>query len=141
MSALVEVDGNCILFDAGRYPDTVIRNAAVLNVDLSCVTDVVLSHYHFDHTTGLLPLIDNLRAINSETIQRVHVADGFFLSRRSAGSGSDAQSNQMIGLRDSIEVLGVEFLIHTEATEIFPAVWVSGPVERRHPEQNYPAGA
>ena len=79
LSALVEVDGNCILFDAGRYPDTVIRNAAVLNVDLSCVTDVVLSHYHFDHTTGLLPLIDNLRAINSEAIQRVHVADGFFL--------------------------------------------------------------
>ena len=34
LSALVEVDGNCILFDAGRYPDTVIRNAAVLNVDL-----------------------------------------------------------------------------------------------------------
>ena len=140
LSALVEVDGNCILFDAGRYPDTVISNAAVLNVDLSCVTDVVLSHYHFDHTTGLLPLIDNLRAINPEAIQRVHVADGFFSSRRSASSGSDAQSNQMIGLRDSIEVQGVEFLIHTQATEIFPAVWVSGPVERRHPEQNYPAG-
>ena len=28
-SALVEVDGNCILFDAGRYPDTVIKNAKV----------------------------------------------------------------------------------------------------------------
>lgn len=139
LSALVEVDGNCILFDAGRYPDTVIRNAAVLNVDLSCVTDVVLSHFHFDHTTGLLPLLDNLRKINPEAIQRVHVADGFFSSRRRASSGSDAESNQMIGLRDSIEAQGVEFLIHTEAAEIFPAVWVSGPVERRHPEQNYSA--
>jgi len=139
LSALVEVDGNCILFDAGRYPDTVIRNAAVLNVDLSCVTDVVLSHFHFDHTTGLLPLLENLREINPEAIQRIHVADGFFSSRRRAGSSSDAESNQMIGLRDSIEAQGVEFLIHTEATEIFPAVWVSGPVERRHPEQNYSA--
>jgi 7,8-dihydropterin-6-yl-methyl-4-(beta-D-ribofuranosyl)aminobenzene 5'-phosphate synthase len=139
LSALVEVDGNCILFDAGRFPDTVIRNAAVLNVDLSCVTDVVLSHFHFDHTTGLLPLIDNLREINPEAIQRVHVADGFFSSRRRTGSGSDVESNQMIGLRDSIEAQGVEFLIHTEAAEIFPAVWVSGPVERRHLEQNYSA--
>ena len=139
LSALVEVDGNCILFDAGRYPDTVIKNAAVLNVDLSCVTDVVLSHFHFDHTTGLLPLLDNLREINPEAIQRVHVANGFFSSRRTASSGSEAESNQMIGLRDSIEAQGVEFLIHAEATEIFPAVWVSGPVERRHLEQNYSA--
>ncbi len=77
LSALVEVDGNCILFDAGRYPDTVISNAAVLNVDLSCVTDVVLSHYHFDHTTGLFPLLDNVRAINPEAIQLVHVSYAF----------------------------------------------------------------
>ena len=139
LSAFVEVDGNCILFDAGRYPDTVIKNAAVLNVDLSCVTDVVLSHFHFDHTTGLLPLLDNLREINPEAIQRVHVANGFFSSRRTASSGSEAEGNQMIGLRDSIEAQGVEFLIHAEATEIFPAVWVSGPVERRHLEQNYSA--
>ena len=139
LSAFVEVDGNCILFDAGRYPDTVIKNAAVLNVDLSCVTDVVLSHFHFDHTTGLLPLLDNLREINPEAIQRVHVANGFFSSRRTASSGSEAESNQMIGLRDSIEAQGVEFLIHAEAAEIFPAVWVSGPVERRHLEQNYSA--
>jgi len=139
LSAFVEVDGNCILFDAGRYPDTVIKNAAVLNVDLSCVTDVVLSHFHFDHTTGLLPLLDNLREINPEAIQRVHVANGFFSSRRTASSGSEAESNQMIDLRDSIEAQGVEFLIHAEAAEIFPAVWVSGPVERRHLEQNYSA--
>ena len=58
-SALVEVDGRCILFDAGRYPDTVLRNAKVLDVDLSCATDVVLSHFHFDHTTGLLPILED----------------------------------------------------------------------------------
>ena len=139
LSALVEVDGTCILFDAGRYPDTVIRNAEVLNVDLSCVTDVVFSHFHFDHTTGLLPLLDNLRAKNPGAIQRIHVAEGFFSSRRRAASDSDAEANQMIALRDSIEAQGVEILVHSQATEIYPAVWVSGPVERRHPEQNYSA--
>ena len=51
LSALVQADGQCLLFDAGRHPDTVLRNAEVLGVDLSCVTDVVLSHFHFDHTT------------------------------------------------------------------------------------------
>ncbi len=45
----------------------------------------------------------------------------------------------MIALREVIEAQGVEILVHAQATEIFPAVWVSGPVERRHPEQNYSA--
>ncbi len=139
LSALVEVDGHCILFDAGRYPDTVIRNAAVLNVDLSCVSDVVFSHFHFDHTTGLLPLIENLCQKNPDTIQRIHVAEGFFSSRRRAAGDSDAEGNQMIALRETIEAQGVEILVHAQATEIFPAVWVSGPVERRHPEKNYPS--
>lgn len=136
LSAFVEVDGNCVLFDAGRYPDTVLRNAEVLGVDLSCTTDVVLSHFHFDHTTGLIPLIENLRTVSSDAIQRVHVAEGFFNQRR-APAGSGIRENQMIRERSIIEDLGVEFVVHAEATEIFPAVWVSGPVERRHPETNY----
>lgn len=139
LSALVEVDGNCILFDAGRYPDTVIKNADVLNIDLSCVTDVVFSHFHFDHTTGLLPLLENLRQKNPDSLQRVHVAEGFFSSRRHVNTDSNTEGNQMIALRALIEAQGVEILVHREATEIFPAVWVSGPVDRRHPEKNYPS--
>lgn len=137
LSALVEADGNCILFDAGRFPDTVIKNAEALDVDLSCVTDVVFSHFHFDHTTGLLPLIENLRSKNPEAIRRVHVAEGFFAPRRRTTANSDAERNQMIALRQSIENEGVEFVVHSEAAEIFPAVWISGPVERPYPEKNY----
>ena len=51
-SALVRVDGTCILFDTGQYPETVLENAARLDVDLSCVRDVVLSHFHGDHIGG-----------------------------------------------------------------------------------------
>ena len=36
-SALVEVDGHQILFDTGRYPDTVARNAKALKVGLGGV--------------------------------------------------------------------------------------------------------
>jgi 7,8-dihydropterin-6-yl-methyl-4-(beta-D-ribofuranosyl)aminobenzene 5'-phosphate synthase len=139
LSALIEVDGACVLFDAGRYPDTVIRNAAALDIDLSCVTDVVLSHFHFDHTTGLLPLLRDLRARNPDAVRRVHVAKGFFLSRRMPRTSADAEVNQMIALRETLEAAGVEFLVHAVPTEIVPAVWVSGPVPRQFPEKNYPS--
>ena len=95
-SALVVVDGHCVLFDAGRYPDTVLRNARALDVDLSCVTDVVLSHFHFDHTAGLLPLLETLRDKNPEAMRRIHVAEGFFLSRRFKNDQAEKEWNQMI---------------------------------------------
>ncbi len=135
-SALVEVDGRCVLFDAGRHPDTVLRNARALGIDLSCVSDVVLSHFHFDHTTGLMPLLRALRSQNPEAIRRVHVAKGFFLPRRVERTG-DTERNQMIALRDTLEAAGVEVIEHDGPTEILPAVWVTGPVERHHPEKNY----
>src|SRR5579862_5896732 len=55
-AALVEADGHRILFDTGAHPDTVSRNLRELKVDLSGVTDVVLSHSHTDHTGGLMTL-------------------------------------------------------------------------------------
>src|SRR5262252_10103996 len=55
-AALVEVDGKRILFDTGARPRTVLENARELGIDLSNITDVVLSHNHGDHTGGLLTL-------------------------------------------------------------------------------------
>lgn len=44
----------------------------------------------------------------------------------------------MIAMRRDLEGAGVEFVVYDKPTEISPAVWVTGPVERRHPEKNYP---
>lgn len=137
LSAFVQVDGGCVLFDAGRHPDTVLRNAAALKVDLSCVTDVVLSHFHFDHNTGLLPLLRDLRETNPRAIQRVHVAEGFFLRRQLRGDDGYVDWNQMIAVRDTLEAAGVEIMEHAGPTEILPSVWVTGPVERVHDEQEF----
>ena len=116
-----------------------IRNAAVLKVDLECVTDVVLSHFHFDHTTGLMSLVQMLREKNPQAIRRVHVASGFFLPRRIPGASGAKERNQMIALRAEFEAIGVTFIEHSKPAEIFPGVWVTGPIERRYPEKNYPS--
>ena len=137
-SALAEVDGKCVLFDAGRHADTVPRNIEVLDVDLSCVTDIVLSHFHFDHMGGLTTLIENTRAKNPDAMGRIHVAEGFFRSRRIVSRSGDAEWNQMIAIREQLAAEGVEFNIHSEATEILPSIWLTGPIERTHPEKNYP---
>src|SRR6186997_3475488 len=69
-SALVEADGHRILFDTGNRPETVLQNARDLKIDLSTVTDVVLSHHHGDHTGGLLELRQELARKSPAALSR-----------------------------------------------------------------------
>ena len=52
LSLYIEADDRKILFDCG-YSDILLVNAKKLNIDLSKVTDIVISHSHNDHTGGL----------------------------------------------------------------------------------------
>src|SRR5580692_8836385 len=45
-AALVEADGHRILVDTGARPDTVLLNARQLNLDISDVREVILTHNH-----------------------------------------------------------------------------------------------
>src|SRR3979411_580996 len=83
-SALVEADGRRILFDTGARPDTVLINAKALNVDLSNVTDVILSHKHGDHTGGLMTLRKSVVAKNPDALSKAYVGKGIFVPRRRA---------------------------------------------------------
>jgi 7,8-dihydropterin-6-yl-methyl-4-(beta-D-ribofuranosyl)aminobenzene 5'-phosphate synthase len=132
-AALVEVDGRRLLFDTGGRPDTVLANAREMGIDLSDVTDVVLSHNHSDHTTGLLTLRRALAAKNPAAFSRVHVGRGIFWSRPSA----EGEENHMLKVRADLEAAGVRFVEHEGPAEVLPGVWLTGPVPRIHPERNW----
>jgi 7,8-dihydropterin-6-yl-methyl-4-(beta-D-ribofuranosyl)aminobenzene 5'-phosphate synthase len=133
-AALVEADGKKILFDTGARPNTVLENAKELKIDLSDVQDVILSHFHDDHTTGLMTLRREFMKKNPAALSRVHVGKGIFLERR----GRD--HNPMIAIEKEYEATGGKFIVHDKPDEILPGVWLTGPVPRTYPEKNYPAG-
>lgn len=141
-AALVEVDGKRILFDTGARPNTVLENAKELKIDLSGVQDVILSHFHGDHTNGLMTLRRELSKSNPSALSRVHVGKGVFLARRLGGSSKFPLivPNPMIAIKKDYEATGGEFIQHDKPAEILPGVWVTGPVPRLYPEKNYPEG-
>ena len=129
-SALVEVDGKKILFDTGKRPETVLQNARDLGIDLSDVEDVFLSHYHGDHTGGLLTLRKELKKINPNALIRVHVGKGIFIPRLNF-------KNSMPQTKEALEADGVQFIIYENQHELFPGVWITGPIKRVHDEKNW----
>ncbi len=136
-AALVEVDGKRILFDTGARPDVVLQNAKELGVDLSTVEDVVISHFHGDHTGGLLTLRRAMSATNPKALSRLHVGAGvtqprFNLQRQ--------QRNSFIDVASAYRATGGQITEHAGPVQILPGVWFSGPVERKYDESNWNPG-
>jgi 7,8-dihydropterin-6-yl-methyl-4-(beta-D-ribofuranosyl)aminobenzene 5'-phosphate synthase len=133
-AALVEADGRRLLFDTGARPDTVLTNARELSVDLSDVTEVILSHHHGDHTGGLLTLRRALMRDHPRALSRVYVGRGIFLPRPEEGGGD---TNETLALKSPYEATGGRFVKVAEQTELGHGIWLTGPVPRKHPERNW----
>jgi 7,8-dihydropterin-6-yl-methyl-4-(beta-D-ribofuranosyl)aminobenzene 5'-phosphate synthase len=134
-AALVEVDGRRVLFDTGARPDTVLRNARELKIDLAGVTDVVLSHHHGDHTGGLVTLRREYAKTNPAALSRAFVGRGIFLPR-SGGPFAGVPS-----WKAAYEAEGGRFVELDQPRELFPGAWITGPVPRVHPERNWSGSA
>jgi len=132
-SALVQAEGHRILVDTGAHPETVLQNARDLNIDLSDVQEVILTHNHWDHVTGLMTLRRELMKKAPAALSVVHVAKGIFYSRPSP----KGEGNKMIAIRKEYEATGGKFIEHSEGGEIFPGAWLTGPVPRKYPERNW----
>ncbi len=133
-AAVLEVDGRRLLIDTGARAETVLKNAGELNVDLSTITDLVLTHNHADHTGGLLALRRELSKKQASALSRVHVPKGIFFPRPGAGG---REGNGLLPQRAAYEATGGVFIEHEGAVAIIPGVTMLGPVPRVHSERNF----
>ena len=134
-SALLESEDEKILFDTGFDENTVLHNAKVLNKDLSSVEKVILSHFHGDHTGGLIKLRKEFMTQNSKAFSKVFVAEGFFEQRYDVNGnlrGFIGGFNDVDNFILQTQKLGINFIIIENPTEISPNLILSGPVERVH---------
>ena len=141
-SALYESETESILFDTGFHEDTVIHNAKVLNKDLSKVEKVILSHFHSDHTGGLIKLRKTYKTFNQNAFKKVYVTRGFFAQRYTksgdlVGPGNYSDTNKF---KQDAEREGITFIILDSHEEIAQNLFATGTVLRTDEYYNGPKG-
>jgi 7,8-dihydropterin-6-yl-methyl-4-(beta-D-ribofuranosyl)aminobenzene 5'-phosphate synthase len=117
-SAYLEFGGQRLIFDAGQTT-TCVHNADVLGIDLLGVP-IALSHGHYDHTGGLLSLLERTGSVP------VYAHPDVFVSRYTRRGGALRQ----IGIPFRREEMGAEFDLSRMAREIRPGLWLTGEVPR-----------
>ncbi len=137
-AVFVETDGLRLLFDTGQGQG-IINNSLILGVDLGQIDAIVLSHGHYDHTSGLPQVLQ----IRGEVPVFAH--PDIFLDRY----WSRGEVSRHIGIRFNrayLESLGCRFQFTPGFTQIFPGIYVTGEVPRvtdfepPDPNMKIPAG-
>jgi 7,8-dihydropterin-6-yl-methyl-4-(beta-D-ribofuranosyl)aminobenzene 5'-phosphate synthase len=141
-SALIEIRSAGVskrfLFDTGANPQTVLANAKTLNISICDIEDVILSHNHWDHTTGLGTLRSSCSATNPDAFKNAYIGgEEIFWPRIGAGT----IPNYMVDERPRYLAQGGTFILNTQPTPQFlglPGVWLTGKISRKHDEKTYP---
>ena len=148
-SALLEFEDEAILFDTGFKAITVRDNAKYLGKDLSRVQRVILTHFHTDHTGGLLTLRRTFMDKNPAAFSTVYVGKGFFEARYlKDGTPTYSLSNPGFtesfqtpdAFRKAAESIGIKFVVVSEATLLRRGALLTGPIKRIHDEKNVSPG-
>jgi len=123
-AALIEQE-RCepILFDTGQG-FTLLHNAARMKKDLSTVRKVVISHGHYDHAGGLMPLLKDYGEME------VFAHDGIFASRYRVKDTGECYPIGMPFEKSVYEDAGATFNLSNAFSEISPGIMLTGEVPR-----------
>lgn len=126
-SVLIEpFNGSPLLFDTGQG-STLLHNAAVMKKNLCAVSSVVISHGHYDHAGGLLPLLQECGP------KEVFGHKGIFAPRFRVKDNGVCTPIGIPQERETLEKAGATFNLDDSFRELSPGIFLTGEVPRRTP--------
>jgi 7,8-dihydropterin-6-yl-methyl-4-(beta-D-ribofuranosyl)aminobenzene 5'-phosphate synthase len=123
-AALIETDqGAPVLFDTGQGA-TLLHNARRMNKNLAVVQKVLISHGHYDHAGGLMPLL------NETGPKLVYGHPGIFSYRCRQKDNGERLDIGIPYSRTELESAGASFDLSKEFRQISPGLYLTGEIPR-----------
>lgn len=81
LTARIGEKSHTLLFDTGGQRETFVRNAEILGLNFGGINDIVLSHGHWDHASGMLDAVQQVVKINGPGKVNAYMHPGMFHER------------------------------------------------------------
>jgi len=119
-------DQRKVLMDTATVPKALIHNIEHLELDLSDLDSIVLSHGHFDHSSATTQIIEMTGGV------KVYAHSDLFNEHASRNKkGKIRKVGVPEGQRISdIETAGGEVVLSKKPVEVVPGLWTTGEVPR-----------
>lgn len=116
-----------ILIDVAQNPEALLSNMEMMGIEASAIDALVLTHCHYDHTQGIVKILETIGkrgipVIAHSSIFRVHFITAPCL--RHVGIGYH-------DTREKIEEAGGLLFLTEEPLQILPGVTTTGEVKRQ----------
>lgn len=122
LSVFIEAGGAVFLLDTGSS-GMVVRNADRLGIDLRRIESIILSHGHYDHTGGLLAVLERMGRADVPVIAHPSITEKKYSYRKNTGSYHYA------GITQNMELLanaGARFEFSSQPVWLGEDIAVSG---------------
>ena len=129
-SVWLETPRGEFIFDTGQGK-ALLNNAAVFQKNLAAAKGVLISHHHFDHTSGLLDAMKAMRGGSEGGGVPVHAHPELF---KDSFRTKDEKVLRHIGVphtRSVLEAAGADFHLDTGWRKVEEGIYMTGEVPRR----------
>lgn len=123
-ACLVDCAAGRLLFDTGQG-QALLHNLAVLGIDAASIDAVILSHGHYDHTGGVLPL---LQLVGPRPVY----AHPEIFGERYFMKDDELRPIGMANSRQELEAAGARFRLIEDCSELAHDLWFSGLIPRNN---------
>ena len=120
-AVFIETNRGNYLFDTGQGR-AIINNAGYFHKDLSSIQGIILSHNHYDHTGGLLRVLELTGRVN------VYSHPDLFKSSYDVNDKGIETYNGIPFCREVLENRGADFVFNNDFVEIAPGMILSGEI-------------